>query len=601
MIYVFPFFRKDNLYDIIKNEVKYMSFSLKTLASGQDFIANGGWSIFVVLGILIILVILFLFCWRKKRYSRQIKELRKKYDANHNVLTVDCLNMITRIEYIASNNPRYESILNQFKIAYNNNLTSIDAPCEQAIGSLEALDKEKQYRGIKDIIESTRTNINDFAKSVNKLNTDLSEILKDDDNCRGYAVVTKEKFRMVKEKLSSHATELIGLEEPFQLVFSEISEQLAEFEKSADGADYESANKIIKGIDQIITALDETLQDLPIDNTLLRVVLPRRIEEVTNIYTQMSNDHYPLHHLHFNAKIEKINENIETLKTKLSTLNINGVKDEIDSMLDVLDSFLSAFETEKEAKIQFEKEQANTSDNTYELEKDFAKLNRSLPEYKEIYIIDDSYLEQIYLIQEDIQRMSAIKRDLDSFIHSSTKQPYSLLLKKMSDLQSEMTKITNTLNDFKQYLYSLKQDAEKIYKSIRDNYAKLKEAEYSLRELNVEALQDQVHLSFVHAYTYLENENELLSKTPLDINALNSIYNEAQPRIESLLENISSEIELSQRAENAIVYGNLLRTSYSAVNNSLLVAEKAFFEADFTRASEESLNAIKTTRPDLIK
>lgn len=35
---------------------------------------------------------------------------------------------------------------------------------------------------------------------------------------------------MVKEKLSSHATELIGLEEPFQLVFSEISEQLAEFE-----------------------------------------------------------------------------------------------------------------------------------------------------------------------------------------------------------------------------------------------------------------------------------------------------------------------------------------------------------------------------------
>ena len=270
-------------------------------------------------------------------------------------------------------------------------------------------------------------------------------------------------------------------------------------------------------------------------------------------------------------------------------------------MLDVLDSFLSAFETEKEAKIQFEKEQANTSDNTYELEKDFAKLNRSLPEYKEIYIIDDSYLEQIHLIQEDIQRMSAIKRDLDSFIHSSTKQPYSLLLKKMSDLQSEMTTITNTLNDFKQYLYSLKQDAEKIYKSIRDNYAKLKEAEYSLRELNVEALQDQVHLSFVHAYTNLENENELLSKTPLDINALNSIYNEAQPRIESLLENISSEIELSQRAENAIVYGNLLRTSYSAVNNSLLVAEKAFFEADFTRASEESLNAIKTTRPDLIK
>lgn len=46
-----------------------MSFSLKTLASGQDFIANGGWSIFVVLGILIILVNFISFAGAKKIFQ----------------------------------------------------------------------------------------------------------------------------------------------------------------------------------------------------------------------------------------------------------------------------------------------------------------------------------------------------------------------------------------------------------------------------------------------------------------------------------------------------------------------------------------------------
>ena len=74
--------------------------------------------------------------------------------------------------------------------------------------------------------------------------------------------------------------------------------------------------------------------------------------------------------------------------------------------------------------------------------------------------ISNSYLQQINLIKDDINRMSAIKRTLDSFVHSSTKQPYSILLKKMTDLQIEMSKIEKTLNDFHTYLRSLKENTE---------------------------------------------------------------------------------------------------------------------------------------------
>jgi hypothetical protein len=55
---------------------------------------------------------------------------------------------------------------------------------------------------------------------------------------------------------------------------------------------------------------------------------------------------------------------------------------------------------------------------TYEFEKQFKRIKRALPEYKEVYLIKDKYLDKVEELEFDINQVQSIKRDLDNYIHS---------------------------------------------------------------------------------------------------------------------------------------------------------------------------------------
>lgn len=555
--------------------------------------------ILVVLLSLIFAFTFLLFLLSHKRQKKQVKDLRIKLSNVHELLTVDCHNMLTRIEFISKRNSRYLHSFENYEITYNNTLDSLDLPCDQLVGSLEALINEKAFKDLKSRIENAREKINDYEKVVKSFNEELAEVLKPDDECRYNSLSVKEDLRKIKEMVDAKSTELKGLESSFNSIFKGIDDKLYKFEEYVDSAEYEKADSVVVELKGIINELNKMMEFIPLNNTLIRAVIPNRIVDLTKTYEKLNAENYPLHHMHFNSSMEKINEKLNWMKDNLAHFVITGIKETIDSIFETLDGFDSDFQKEIDAKIKFEKERENTTDDTYMLEKTFAKLTRKLPSYSQIYVINDSYLQQIKLIKEDINRMSAIKRDLDSFIHSSTKQPYSILLKKMIDLQQEMNKIHKTLDDFHSYLHSLKETTEKIYSSIETDYILLKENEYAVRTLNVPTLTDQLELSFDQAYESLNQENAMLTNVPINVNKLVEEYNQNRAFIDKLIQEIAEQITLAKRGEESIVHGNRLRKAYAEVNKYLIIAEKSFFEADFARATDEAINIIKKMRPDI--
>lgn len=550
----------------------------------------------VALIVLIIIIVVGVFIISRSRKKRQIKELEVKYGFIHDRLVNDDKNMIARLEFISTNNIAYLQIHQQYLERYNTILDKQDKQCFIAINSLNELATAKNFKKMKEIIESTRLSVLDFDKLVNSLNDDLWTLLKPDEEIRQLAIREKEKLRNLKDDFNNHYTELKSLEESFTLVFNAIETMFTEFEQLLDAANYDEANEKLPPISKLLDALTKMMVDLPFITTLATQVVPQRIAELQESYEKLEQEKYPLHHLQIKVTIEKMETELDDIASRLKDFKLEGVKDELDKMTDQIDIFFRQFEEEKEAKSLFDKEQADISNNTYELEREFAKLKRYLPEYKNIYVIDDKYLDQLTLIQNDIDRMSAIKRDLDIFIHSSTKQPYSILLKKMKDLQIEIKKITSTLNDFHDYLGSLKADSERAYAEIRTYYVKLKEAECKIREINVAALSDYLSLRFKQGYAYLDNLNDIINSQPIDVKKLDAVYNEAVVHIDSVLAEVATEDELSLRAEDSIVYANQYRVDFSEVRVSLNTAESAFQEADFARASSEALTVIKKVR-----
>lgn len=551
-----------------------------------------------VVAVVIAAVLIQIFVISRNRCRHQIRDLESRYGFIHERLMGDDKNMINRLEFISSHNILYVQIHQQYLERFNSILNIQDKQCYIAINSLKELIQAKNYRGIKEIIESTKTSVGDYDKLVKALSDDLWQLLKPDEEIRQQAVKEKEKLRNLRDEFNAHYTELKSLEESFDLVFGAIEKLFSEFEELLDAAKYDEAGEKLPPIAKLLDAMTSMMGDLPFLTTMATSVIPARIGELQTTYDELEREKYPLHHLQIKVTVEKMRQELGDIGARLRDFRLDGIRHELDEMADVIDIFFRQFEEEKEAKALFDKGQMHISDNTYELEKEFAKLKRFLPEYKNIYVIDEKYLDQLALIQNDIDRMSAIKRDLDTFIHSSTRQPYSILLKKMRDLQSEMKKITTTLDDFHRYLTSLKADSEQVYKEIREYFVKLKEAEYAIREINVQALSDYLSLGFRQAYEYLDSLNELILAQPIDVRRLDSLFAQARDHIDALLADVATEEELSVRAEEAIVYANQYRVDFSMVRSSLTVAENSFQEGDFARASAEALSVIKKMRPE---
>jgi septation ring formation regulator len=546
--------------------------------------------ILLSIGLMTFLVILIIH----QSDKRMVRDLESYYNSVHDSFSTDCSNMIKRIESISKQNASYVQIFDSVQARFSSILKENDKQCYIAVNSLKKLIGDKEFKGIKPIIDSTRTSMEEFEKASIQLNNDLQALLKPEDECRSMSVALKEKFRSLKDKYDSNATALASLAPSFKVLFDHITQMFTDFEDKLNSADYTSAKNMLPDVERLIDAADKVMADLPYLNTLADTVIPKRIQELSDTYSQLEKSEYPLHHLRIPPAIEEMKKEVADCKAKLVKLSIKGVPDTFNRITMEINEYFEDFEKEKQAKILFDSQQSSIDSSTYQCEKQYANLRNSLPAYKEVYKIDSTYLDQINVIKDMIDDMSTKKRTLDSFINSSTKQPYTMLVTCINDLQQRVTTIQKAFDDFHDYLKELKSDSDRTYKFIRESYRKLKIAEFDLRKANIDALTETIKPRIDQGYTYISQLDEMLKVTPIDVMKLNSDYQEASNHLDRVFADLSDAIQNLGRAENLIVYDNRYRVDSLEARTKLESAERSFMEADFTRAATTAADIYKT-------
>lgn len=570
---------------------------------GKIFQDNGRYILIggIILFMIILFIILYFSVISHNRMKKQTRDLEKKYNNVHEVLTVQVEQAINRIYFISQKNMEYVSTHEKYIKAYENILETKDKQSYIAINSLKSLVLEKKFRGLKSIIDSTKITIMEFSKSVEMMNDELSEILLKDEDCRLKAVELQRRLRLIKEVYASHETELKSIEHSFQRVFEKIDKNFQEFEELNNSAKYQEALEKLPVMQKVLDALQEQLEKLPSYCAIVTNVLPNRIEELEMTFKQLESQNYPLHHLKVNAAIEDFNNKLEDLKNRLSMFKMEKISEDIQEIEDRIVILLRDFEDEKEAKVFFDNKCETIYEETYVIEKQFMKLKRVLPTFKSVYLLKDRYLDDIEQLQIDIDNLGNIKRDLDNYIHSSTRQPYSILMKKLNDLDKETMRIKETITEFHHYLNSLKKDSESSYEMIKKYFIDLKKAEAVVRDMDVPTFKDTLKNDFDRSYAYLESIGDLIKVQPIDVQTINETAQVADSLIEDLLKRIQEQSAQRKYAEESIVYANQYRQEFYDVKQSLIRAERSFYEGDFGRTIDETVKTIKKMRPDVSK
>ena len=563
---------------------------------------NGGIIALIVIGSILllagILFLLYKFVFEKNQLRRQIRDLDRRFQYLHALLIGQDAQYVKRLEIISRTNLLYADIHTKFLKRFKEVRDKHDAHAQSIINGLKDLADDKKTKALKAALVDAKDAIASYENEVNGLNNALLQVVKPEEECRQASLALKERLRRIKQDYYAKQSDLQLLNESFEEIFKYIDTQFEEFENFVESAQYDDANSVLPNIDRILLEISNAMGELPNLCAMVVSYIPEKIASLENAYEIMIQDNYPLHHLGVSSSIKEMKQENDELTTKIKQFNLRGVSDRLDDIASRIDAFFKLFEEEKEARRFFEEENESIYQTVNTIERRFIKLCNYIPEVSKIYIINDEHQSKINSIQNDINKLGALKRSLDTFIHSSTKQPYSLLANKMKELTEASNTVIGAMDDFQKYLSSLRSDTEEAYKLVFEYFFKVKEGEKQVRDMEVEKMDEKYAPNFDRLYELLNNINSLLQVTPINVDAVNENVNELHSLNEDILDNgaISQDNNMRLLAENAILYANRDRHNFSDIDDLAKQAETLYNNGDFEQSYVVAGSALEKIR-----
>ena len=555
--------------------------------------------IIIILIVVFVLAILstFIFIFvRKRNYRKEVRKLEGKFQKAHILLLTQCSNYVRRLEVISHSNLLYGDKHRKYLMKFKDIRDKYDTKAQNAINNIKDLATENNYKKLKIDLPQARNIITEFETEVNELNSNLLKEIKPEDDARQKALLLQENYRRIKNEYDLHNNELTLVSESYEKIFKLVDDKFSEFNNCIESAQYDEANEILPKIDKILHQLSSIGRELPKLVALVNTIIPDKIASLQNAYEVMIQDNYPLHHLTVNVNIREMNDRLELLKNKIRIFDINGVQDQLDKISASIDDFFVLFDEEKKAREQFENDNSGIYQSVNDIERRFIKLKNKIPEVSKIFIINNEYNAKITEIQTEINKVGAFKRSLDTLVHSSVKQPFSVLYSKMNDLHKETDLVISEIESFMAYLESLKRDSEIAYQKIYEYFALLKNAENDLRQINNEFIYSKYKPTIDHLFDLISQVNDLLKVTPIDVEKVNANIEQIHNEGDSLLGangEISQEAKMRILAENAIVYANRSRNKLSDVDDLIKQSEQLFIKGKFEDSYQVATSVLK--------
>lgn len=552
----------------------------------------------VVVGIALICFLLFKFVFEKNQLRRQIRDLDSRFQYLHALLIGQDAQYVKRLEIISRTNLLYVEIHTKFLKKFKEVRDKHDSNAQSTINHLKDLSDDRKFKILKEALVDAKDLISSYEKEVNSLNSELLKVVKPEEECRQSSLSLKEKLRLIKQDYYSKQSDLQLLAESFNEIFSYIDSLFEQFENFVESAQYDDANAILPKISKILLEMSNAMGELPNLCAMVISYIPDKISSLENAYEIMLQDNYPLNHLCVGTSIKEIKNRLSQLTVKIKQFNLRGVADELNNIVSRIEEFFVLFDEEKKARDIFESDNNITYQTVNTIERRFIKLCNTIPEVSKIYVINEEHQSKINIIQNNINKLGALKRSLDTFIHSATKQPYSLLVSKMEELKEASQTVIASMDEFSIYLSSLRNDSENAYKIIFEYFYKVKEAEKTVRNMKVDKICEKYSEQFEHFYDLLNNVNDLLLAQPIDIDKVNSYINELAEINNSILDNglIAQDYNMMILAKNAILYANRDRYRLSDINSIVKQAEGLYNNGEFEQSYIIVGNALKALK-----
>ncbi len=525
--------------------------------------------------------------------QKPFHDLQRKYQETHGLFFTQSEQLFKRFEQIFKNKIEYFGDYENLKKTYEMIKLELDTKAKEGVVKLEHFVKDRNAKSFTAYYEPVKINLDLYASTVKKMMDELQKFLRPEEEAKIAIAEVKEIVRVLRAEYFAKQHQLNVLEPQFNTLLQHLDNRMLEVESRLDTGDYDEIDTNLKKMTKVSRKVLGLLDTLPRLVVLITRTIPDKITALKVDVETLSKQGYPLHNLLIKDTLTKIATDLEEFQERLFQFDLTGIETALLSYSEKIDSFYPLFDIEKNAKIIVEAELDSTYNLVNNLEKKFSKMNATLPQVKNVYVIEDSQLQAIEVMKLIISRLNMTKRGLDTLVLSGTKQPFSIQVDKITQLKTDAVEVEKMMEGFLHYIASLKQQSEAAFHAVNQYYLRLKSTEKILLDLHLPQFEQPLLTTLTSYYARLQQIVEALSQLPINMNVIQQNLKFMHEQAETLIRNIEHNVNLATDTESLLLKANKDRHRTSDNQRIISLAEQAFFEGKFEKANLETATLLK--------
>lgn len=502
---------------------------------------------------------------------------------------------------------KVESFLNNEKleVLYNEWTDRLNQIRENQIPKLSDMLLEAEYSLSQRDYKQTIYKIAKLEMELYKVRTnsefllgEIKEITHSEEKNRSIITKYRAKYRDLYQKFTDTKSEYGMFTNNVNVQFEVIAKRFEDFEHIMDNNEFTEVNKIINIIDDLLKHMEIVIEEVPSISLLTESILPKKIEEVVNIYKSMINDGYPLDYLNVEYNVNEANIKINDIVEKTKSLNLEENLFELKVLLDYFDSLFADFESEKMARKSYDETNYNLKNKLSKVNEIVDDIFSQLDEVKNVYNLSDENIESLKVVRKELQDVNNNYKVLIDHTGNHT-FAYSKLLKEVEGLTSNLNRIEERLDNSLDVIGSMRDDEVRARQQLEEIKMVLKESKLKMRDYKLPVIPDNYYVELKEASLAIKEIVKELDKKPITIEVLNTRVDTARDLVLKLYTRTKDLLKSAMLAETAIVYGNRYRSYYDGVNKTLNYSEQLFYKGEYQKSLDNTISILDKIEPGI--
>ena len=406
-----------------------------------------------------------MFLFGKGKVNKQVSELTSRYNE---LKSSDIDSKMKKLKTISDNNEEYRELYTVIEANYNSLINDFYLEIEEAIISLENTKNTMDIKLVKMEMKNISDKLDKASYEKNKILSQISSMFEPENKIREELTPLKENYRVLVEKYSLKKDELGEFSSLFETVIVNLENKINEIDTYLNAGQYKEAKEILSGFKSTLEEYLIHVDTMPEMINFTFKILPSRYSAVLDTYEEMKNEGYVLFSIKMNIYQDEIEGLFDFVKKSFYELKYLDVKESIKKLAFKINEISVKLEEEKTSKENFDTNNDKVYSFIDEINKRFLKAKRDFYSVNGVYLIDKSKEDELIFIENELHALSRIKMELETYIHSPTKYPFSTLNAKLMELSDFSNSIDVKVVEFNSYIYSLKEDSQYAYKYIKD-------------------------------------------------------------------------------------------------------------------------------------